>query len=39
LREGTVLVDVLSGREITVQQGRLDLPLEPLTPMILKVKS
>lgn len=39
LRDGTVLVDTLSGQEFTVNDGRIELPLEPLTPRILKVKS
>lgn len=39
LRDGTVLVDVLSGKEFTVKDRRLELPLEPLTPLVLKVKS
>ena len=38
LRDGTVMVDVLSGKEFTVNDHRIELPLEPLTPMILKVK-
>lgn len=38
LRDGTVMVDVLSGKELTVHDRRIELPLEPLTPVILKVK-
>lgn len=38
IKDGTVMVDVLSGREFTVKDRRLDLSLEPLTPVVLKVK-
>lgn len=38
LRDGTVLVDALSGKEFTVRDGRLDVPLEPLTPLVLTVR-
>ncbi len=38
LQDGTVMVDVLSGREFTIKDRRLDLPLDPLTPVVLKVK-
>jgi alpha-amylase len=38
-KDGTVLVDVLSGKEFVVKDRKLDLPLEPLTPLILQVKS
>ncbi len=38
LADGTVLVDAISGREFTVRDHKIDLPLEPLTPVILQVK-
>lgn len=36
--EGQTLVDALSGREVTVKNGRLDVELEALTPMVLFAK-
>jgi alpha-amylase len=38
-QDGTVLVDVLSGQEFTVKDRKLDLSLQALTPLVLKVKS
>lgn len=38
LADGTVLVDAISGREFTVKNQQIDLPLEPLTPVVLQVK-
>jgi alpha-amylase len=38
IADGTILVDLLSGKEFKVDGGRLELPLEPLTPLILQVK-
>lgn len=39
LRDGAVLVDALSGREFVVREGKIELPLEPLTPVVLQKKS
>lgn len=36
--QGQVFVDQLSGREFKVEQGKLSLDLEPLTPLILMPK-
>jgi alpha-amylase len=35
---GQVLVDALSGREFQVQDGKLNVSLEPLTPLVLQAK-
>lgn len=37
LVDGTILVDVLSGRHFTVKDHHLELPLQKLTPLVLKV--
>jgi glycosidase len=37
-QEGQVLVDALSGREFRVQNGKLNVSLEPLTPIVLQAK-
>ncbi len=39
LPEGTVLTDALSGREVVVKNGRLELGLDGLTPMVLQVRA
>ncbi|MCA9777455.1 MAG: alpha-glucosidase C-terminal domain-containing protein, partial [Candidatus Eremiobacteraeota bacterium] len=36
LRDGETLVDVLSGREFKVREGKLDVSLQPLTPLVLR---
>ena len=36
LQNGETLVDVLSGREFKVREGKLDVSLQPLTPLVLR---
>ena len=38
LREGQILVDALSGKEVRVRDGKIDVTLEPLTPLVLLPK-
>ena len=36
LKNGQVLVDALSGREFQVRDGKLNISLQPLTPLVLQ---
>lgn len=38
LKNGTILVDILSEQQFVVKDGKLDLPLDPLTPRVLKIQ-
>lgn len=39
MNDGTILVDALSGKEYVVKDRKLQVPLDPLTPVILQKRS